>query len=123
VPLSEEELRALEQMERALVQEDPKLASTLRGTNLRRAARRRAILAGVCFVVGLAVLMAGAIARQTFVGILGFVVMLASATIAMAAIRGTSGGARRTPSTPGAPTGSMLDRFGTPWRRRHDNES
>src|SRR3954465_6013657 len=86
VPLSEEELRALEQMERALVQEDPKLASTLRGTNLRRAARRRAILAGVCFVVGLAVLMAGAIARQTFVGILGFVVMLASATIAMAAI-------------------------------------
>src|SRR3954452_21410387 len=79
VPLSEEELRALEQMERALVQEDPKLASTLRGTNLRRAARRRAILAGVCFVVGLAVLMAGAIARQTFVGILGFVVMLASA--------------------------------------------
>jgi hypothetical protein len=110
-------------MERALVQEDPKLASTLRGTNLRRAARRRAILAGVCFVVGLAVLMAGAIARQTFVGILGFVVMLASATIAMAAIRGTSGGARRAPSTSGAPTGSMLDRFGTPWRRRHDNES
>ena len=40
VPLSEEELRALEQMERALVQEDPKLASTLRGTNLRRAAQR-----------------------------------------------------------------------------------
>ena len=50
-------------------------------------------------------------------------IMLVSATIALAAIRGTSGGARRTPSTPGAPTGSMLDRFGTPWRRRHDNES
>src|SRR3954454_16652133 len=74
VPLSEEELRALEEMERALVQEDPKLASTLRGTNLRRAARRRAILAGVCFVVGLGILMAGAVARQTIVGILGFVV-------------------------------------------------
>jgi len=55
VPLSEEELRALEQMERALVQEDPKLASTLRGTNLRRAAQRRAILAGVCFVAGVGV--------------------------------------------------------------------
>jgi len=122
VPLSEEELRALEQMERALVQEDPKLASTLRGTNLRRSARRRAILAGTCFVAGVTLLMAGAIARQTIVGILGFVVMLVSATIALAAIRGTSG-ARRTPSTTGAPTGSMLDRFGTPWRRRHDNES
>ena len=85
MPLSEEELRALEQMERALVQEDPKLASTLRGTNLRRSARRRAILAGTCFVAGVTLLMAGAIARQTIVGILGFVVMLVSATIALAA--------------------------------------
>ena len=42
MPLSEEELRLLEQMERALVEEDPKLASTLRGTSLRRSARRRA---------------------------------------------------------------------------------
>jgi hypothetical protein len=123
VPLSEEELRALEQMERALVQEDPKLASTLRGTNLRRAARRRAIVAGVCFVAGMALLMTGAISRLTVVGILGFVVMLASATIALAAMRGTPAGSRRAPSSSGAPTTSMLDRFGTPWRRRHDDES
>src|SRR3954454_13348000 len=87
VPLSEEELRALEQMERALVQEDPKLASTLRGTNLRRAAQRRAVLSGVCFVAGLGVLMTGAIARMTVVGILGFVIMLVSATVGLAAIR------------------------------------
>jgi len=33
VPLSEEELRLLEQMERALVEEDPKFASTLRGSS------------------------------------------------------------------------------------------
>src|SRR6195952_4789044 len=84
VPLSEEELRALEQMERALVQEDPKLASTLRGTNLRRAARRRASLAGVCFFAGIGILMAGAIAGRTIVGILGFVIMLLSATVTMA---------------------------------------
>jgi hypothetical protein len=120
MPLSEEELRALEQMERALVQEDPKLASTLRGTNLRRAAQRRAILAGICFVIGVVVLMTGAIARHTVVGILGFVIMLASATIALAAIRGTS--TRRPTARPGLPTSSMLDRFGTPWRRRHDDE-
>ena len=59
MPLSEEELRLLEQMERALVEEDPKFASTLRGTSLRRSARRRAILAGVVFVVGIALLMGG----------------------------------------------------------------
>jgi hypothetical protein len=123
VPLSEEELRALEQMERALVQEDPKLASTLRGTSLRRAAQRRAVLAGVCFLGGVAVLMFGAISRTTLLGLLGFVIMLVSATVALSALRGTSG-VRRAPSRPGTQSGgSMLDRFGTPWRRRHDNES
>src|SRR3954469_14048346 len=59
VPLSEEELRLLEQMERALVEEDPKFASTLRGTSLRRSARRRAIVAGVVFVLGVGMLMGG----------------------------------------------------------------
>jgi Protein of unknown function (DUF3040) len=122
VPLSEEELRALEQMERALVQEDPKLASTLRGTSLRRAAQRRALLAGVCFAGGVAVLMVGAVSRITLLGLLGFVIMLVSATVALSALRGASG-VRRAPSRPGPPSGSMLDRFGTPWRRRHDNES
>ncbi len=65
MPLSEEELRLLEQMERALVEEDPKLASTLRGTAFRRAARRRADLAGACFVLGVVVLMTGAVASIT----------------------------------------------------------
>jgi Protein of unknown function (DUF3040) len=121
VPLSEEELRALEQMERALVHEDPKLASTLRGTNLRRAAQRRAILAGICFVGGLAVLMAGAVGRITIVGVLGFVIMLASATIGLAALRGRS--AHHGPTTHTGPQpGSMLDRFGSPWRRRHGED-
>ena len=121
MPLSEEELRALEQMERALVQEDPKLASTLRGTNLRRAARRRAILAGICFVAGLGVLMAGAIGRITLVGILGFVIMLAAATVGLAAMRGPSAG--HSPAVRHQQAGSMLDRFGSPWRRRHDDEA
>ncbi|WP_395658874.1 DUF3040 domain-containing protein [Nocardioides sp.] len=88
MPLSEEELRLLEQMERALVEEDPKLASTLRGTAFRRSARRRAIIAGVCFVLGVVVLMTGAVARITPVGIIGFVIMLASATVALTALRG-----------------------------------
>jgi hypothetical protein len=122
VPLSEEELRALEQMERALVQEDPKLASTLRGTNLRRAARRRAILAGICFVAGIGVLMAGAIGRLTLVGVLGFVIMLASASLGLAAIRGPSS-AHKPAVRSGQQPGSMLDRFGSPWRRRHGDET
>lgn len=88
MPLSEEELRLLEQMERALVEEDPKFASTLRGNSFKQAARRRAILAGIVFVVGIAVLMSGAIFQLIPVGVIGFVIMLGSATYGLTAIRG-----------------------------------
>ncbi len=88
MPLSEEELRLLEQMERALVEEDPKFASTLRGTTMRRAARRRAVIAGLAFAIGIAVLMTGAISGLWWLGIVGFVVMLGSATMALSALRG-----------------------------------
>lgn len=87
MPLSEEELRLLEQMERALVEEDPKFASTLRGTTLRRSARRRAAVAAVVFVLGIVILMTGAVLRITPLGIAGFVVMLLSATVGLAAWR------------------------------------
>ncbi|WP_183094090.1 DUF3040 domain-containing protein [Nocardioides stalactiti] len=95
MPLSEEELRLLEQMERALVEEDPKFASTLRGTTLRQAARRRAILAGLVFAVGIAVLMGGAISGLWWVGIVGFVIMLGSATVGLSAVRGQTLGQQR----------------------------
>jgi hypothetical protein len=95
VPLSEEELRLLEQMERALVEEDPKLASTLRGTTLRQAARRRAVLAGFVFAIGIAVLMGGAISGWWQIGIVGFVIMLGSATIGLSALRGQALGAQQ----------------------------
>jgi len=98
VPLSEEELRLLEQMERALVEEDPKFANTLRGTALRRAGRRRVVLAGVAFAAGITVLMTGAVLSITAVGVVGFVIMLASAYIGLTAMRGP---APTVPATPG----------------------
>ena len=87
MPLSEEELRLLEQMERALVEEDPKFASTLRGTSLRHVARRRAIMAAAGFVIGVVVMMGGAISDHVVVGILGFLIMLACATLFLTAVR------------------------------------
>lgn len=142
MPLSEEELRLLEQMERALVEDDPKLAHTLRGTGVQRASRRRAAVAGAAFVVGIVVLMTGAIAAQPVVGIIGFIVMLASATIAVTSLRTPAqpsptpfrdtpqgfgvvdGGARgRSTKRPvrGARSRSpFMDRMEERWRRRRD---
>ena len=87
MPLSEEEMRLLEQMERALVEEDPKFAHTLRGTVGQRASRRRAIIAGVVFAVGVVVLMTGAVAAIPLVGVAGFIIMLVSATVAVTTLR------------------------------------
>ena len=144
MPLSEEELRLLEQMERALVEEDPKFASTLRGTTLRSAARRRAILAGIVFVAGVAVLMGGAISELIPVALVGFVIMLASATYGLTTMRGaasapaTAEQASAAPTTGGAgftviqggrsarrprrqPSGSsFMERMEERWRRRRD---
>jgi hypothetical protein len=148
VPLSEEELRLLEQMERALVQEDPKFASTLRGTTLRQSARRKAILAGVVFVGGIVVLMTGVIAEQPVVGILGFLVMLVSATVGLTVLRGqrnVPAGEAQQPQAGGSTTtrsrftvidggragkqrrqrhhtgGSFMDRMEERWRRRRED--
>jgi predicted lipid-binding transport protein (Tim44 family) len=141
VPLSEEELRLLEQMERALVAEDPKLASTLRGTTLRATARRRALLAAGMFVVGIVVLMTGAVTKNTVVGIIGFVVMLASAYFALTFWRNQNrapeqssrsahpsfsviegGRSKRRSGKTRAPRSrqSMMERFEERWRRRRD---
>jgi hypothetical protein len=88
VPLSEEELRLLEQMERALAAEDPKFVSALQGRTLRRVARMRTLGAGIVFVAGIALLMGGAMAELIWLGIIGFLVMLASAMVGVAAWRG-----------------------------------
>jgi hypothetical protein len=118
VPLSEEELRLLEQMERALVQEDPKLASTLRGTAMRRAAHRRMIIAILGFLVGVAVLMSGAILRITVLGIAGFLVMLVTATIALSAWHG-----RTSETSESRPHVSLRDRLEERWRRQQGHDS
>ena len=105
MPLSEEELRLLEQMERALVEEDPKFASTLRGTSLRRTARRRAMLAGVVFLVGVVLLMAGAITQLWPVGLAGFVVMLGAATVGLTALKGQAAAESGAPAAQAHPSG------------------
>lgn len=105
VPLSEEENRLLEQMERALAAEDPKLASAMRGRTVARAAKLRTAAAGVVFLAGVALLMGGAMARLTWLSIAGFVVMLASAVVGLNAWRGRRASAASAPQPPHHPHG------------------
>lgn len=123
MPLSEEELRLLEQMERALVEEDPKFASTLRGTAVRRTARRRTLLAAVGFLVGVVLLMTGAIAQITVLGIVGFVVMLGAAYVGITSWRGrySAGADVAEPVAGGDPTRGFSVIDGGRSGKRRDN--
>ncbi len=126
MPLSEHEQRLLEQMERALYAEDPKFVSSLRGTDLRSHYRRRAAQAAAGFVLGIAALLTGVIAKGPLiaVGVLGFVMMLASALFAVSSWRKVSGS--EVPTRPAAKSSkrpakrSVTDRFEDRWRRRRD---
>jgi hypothetical protein len=84
VPLSEHEQRLLEQIERALVDDDPKFASSVRTGDRRLKARRKLQLGIGLVVVGLAVMVAGgAVAQNFLVGALGSLVMFAGAGLAV----------------------------------------
>jgi len=112
VPLSEHEQRLLEQMERALYAEDPKFASSLRGKDPRSNFRRRVLLAGVGFVVGVVLLMTGLVTQVILVSLVGFLLMLASAFFAVTSYRAVTtaaqlgvvdpSGVRRPPHTASA---------------------
>ena len=127
MPLSEHEQRMLEQMERALYAEDPKFATALEGSGLRRYTRRRVYQAVAGFLVGIALLMAGMVAKQVWLSVVGFLVMLACAVLAVT-------GWRKAPKPGEQPAGgpqarrqgrqrrSMMDRIEQRWQRRRDEQ-
>jgi len=128
----------LEQMERALYAEDPKFATALEGSELRRYTRRRVYQATAGFLVGVALLMAGVVAPQIWVSVVGFLVMLGCAVFAVTSWRkvpkkgeqqGQSGGGgqRGGGQSSGAQRGrqsrarrSMMDRIEQRWQRRRE---
>ena len=81
MPLSEYEQRVLEQMERELTSDDPRLATTLTSTTSRSGARY--VIAGIGLVVGLLTLVLGAAKSVPWVGVIGFVIMFAAVTYAL----------------------------------------
>ncbi|GAA5077453.1 DUF3040 domain-containing protein [Streptomyces sp. SID10815] len=127
MPLSEHEQRMLEQMERALYAEDPKFASALEGSGLRTYTRRRVYQAVAGFLVGIALLMAGVVTQRTWVSVVGFLVMLGCAVLAVT-------GWRKAPKPGEQPVGgpharrpvrakrSMMDRIEQRWQRRRDEQ-
>jgi hypothetical protein len=127
MPLSEYEQRVLEQMERQLTSDDPRLANTLTQRGHRPFGRY--VIAGVGASVGLLLLVLGAANSLPWLGVIGFVVMFAAVAFAFAAPHRSSGhrsGPRGVvqgdgqvkPASKGRQKSSFMSRLEERWERR-----
>jgi hypothetical protein len=128
MPLSEHEQRLLEQMERQLYADDPKLASTLRGSGRSLRTRHQVVVGAVGIVVGLALLVAGVAAQLWVLGVAGFLVMLAGGWWASSNWSGRASSSSGTTSKAGggsAPSprkGGFMSRIEERWERRREGD-
>ena len=127
MPLSEYEQRVLEQMERQLTSDVPRLANTL--TQRGRRPFGRYVIAGVGASVGLLLLVLGAANSLPWLGVIGFVVMFAAVAFAFAVPHRSSGhrsGPRGVvqsdgqvkPASPARQKSSFMSRLEERWERR-----
>jgi hypothetical protein len=131
MPLSEHEQRLLEQIERALYADDPKLASTIRSTNPRVYVVRRLWRSLALFLLGLATLIAAVVVNRGGIGIVlglvGFGLMLLAALRLASDLKRLSG--RPDVSTRQAKTTRsstkrkvpFMERMEERWRRRWED--
>ncbi|MCW2535804.1 MAG: putative transrane protein [Modestobacter sp.] len=101
MPLSEHEQRLLEQIERALVDDDPKFASTVRTGDRRQKARRKLQLGILLVVVGLAGLIGGVAVPSVPLGVVGFLLMFGGVALGVLNYKAATGAIEAAPA-PGA---------------------
>ena len=87
MPLSDHEQRLLEQIEQALYAEDPKFATSVAARKMRSHPRRKLVFAIIGAVLGLGLAAFGVILHPLLV-VVGFVIVVACASLAVAVIRG-----------------------------------
>ena len=122
MPLSEQEQRLLEEMERSLYHNDADFVATVNPH--RGQPNYRILVAGVLVgVLGIAILVAGVIVRQPFVGILGFAVMFVGVLLIFAPPRKGSSDTTSAPSTSAGSRGkssSFMSNLNDRWDKRHE---
>ncbi len=117
--LTDAERKLLDELEKTLTQEDPKLASKFTQVP-SRVHPTRAILAVIGVLVGLVALVVG-MSSYWWISVVGFVIMLASAVILVSAWSKPAPGDPR----PGGPVtaakgGDFLSRLEQRWRDRQE---
>ena len=117
MPLSEQEQRLLDEMERNLYQNDADFAARVSGRG--RPSYTSIVLGVLVGLAGVILLLVGVSTQLIFVGIIGFIVMFAGVLLAISGPRHARAAA--TPSAPEARKVSFMDRMNERWERREDD--
>ena len=124
MPLSEQEQRLLEEMERNLYRNDADFVHAVGGVRGRRPNYRALVLGILLAVAGVGALIAGVALQLLIVGIVGFAIMFGGVLLAITpSKRGASAAAPAEPSVsskPGRSSGGFMDRLNDRWDRRQD---
>lgn len=122
MPLSEQEQRLLDEMERHLMHNDADVVSAPRDG--RTLSYRNIVYGTVLVLIGLGALIVGVSIPLVVVGVIGFIAMLGGVILAVTPTRGTL----RVVEEPGRPTqakapssSSFMDRMNDRWDRRQDD--
>jgi uncharacterized membrane protein len=126
MPLSEQEQRLLDEMERHLMHNDADVVTASRDG--RSLSYRNIVYGTVLVLVGLGGLIAGVAGRGApaliVVGVVGFVVMLGGVVLAVTPNRRPAADAAPRSASPKpkkAPSTSFMDRMNDRWDRRQDD--
>jgi len=117
MPLSDREKRLLEEMEAALLTEDPRLVSALSSKGPVSPSRNRIMLGAGLLLLGLVTLFGGLIAQVTPIGILGFIIALSGVITAISSISSMNRGPRQPKSR-----SNLSARFEQRWENRSNEE-
>jgi Flp pilus assembly protein TadB len=128
MPLSEHEQKMLDEMERQLFADDPRLARTFRSGGQDRRDRRRIVLGLAGVVVGLGVLVLAVSLPAIWLGVLAFLLMLAGAVFAVTSPRtrpggkSSEGGGTDDPQQPAAGGNDFMRRLEERWEKRSGDD-
>jgi hypothetical protein len=126
MPLSEQEQRLLDEMERSLYHNDADFVATMGARTGARPNYTSLVVGILVAVLGVAALVTGVIIQQPLVGVLGFVIMFAGVLIAVTPRRSGGKAQSRGPVGPSSTakkprsSGNFMDSLGERWDRRQD---
>jgi len=120
MPLSEQEQRLLEEMERGLYQNDADFVATV-GQRRGKPNYTVVVVGALLAILGIATLLVGVVINLIVVGVLGFIIMFGGVLLALAPPR-RAGSAPDPSSKPGKQPKSagFMDGLGDRWDKRQD---